>query len=72
MLVLVLPWPNIDLCVIDGASKHAFQAFYDSLRAEVADRKIDVVLVSPSYIKTNLSKNASTGKSDGSTLGGNL
>ncbi|XP_070579365.1 dehydrogenase/reductase SDR family protein 7-like [Ptychodera flava] len=40
------------------ASKHALQAFFDSLRAELANRDIHVTIVSPSYIKTNLSLNA--------------
>ncbi|XP_060063393.1 dehydrogenase/reductase SDR family protein 7-like isoform X2 [Ylistrum balloti] len=50
-----------------AASKHAFHAFHDSLKAEVADSNIDVCVVCPSYIKTNLSKNAVTG--DGSPYG---
>ncbi|XP_033737499.1 dehydrogenase/reductase SDR family protein 7-like [Pecten maximus] len=50
-----------------AASKHAFHAFHDSLKAEVAHRNIDVCVVCPSYIQTNLSKNAVTG--DGSAYG---
>ncbi|XP_069124676.1 LOW QUALITY PROTEIN: dehydrogenase/reductase SDR family protein 7-like [Argopecten irradians] len=50
-----------------AASKHAFHAFHDSLKAEVAYRNIDVCVVCPSYIKTNISKNAVTG--DGSPYG---
>ncbi|OWF52725.1 Dehydrogenase/reductase SDR family member 7B [Mizuhopecten yessoensis] len=50
-----------------AASKHAFHAFHDSLKAEVAHRDIDVCVVCPSYIQTNLSKNAVTG--DGSPYG---
>ncbi|KAK4309718.1 hypothetical protein Pmani_018648 [Petrolisthes manimaculis] len=50
-----------------SASKHAMQGFYDSLRAEVADSKILVSVVSPGYISTNLSLNAIT--KDGSTYG---
>ncbi|KAL1491143.1 hypothetical protein ABEB36_011785 [Hypothenemus hampei] len=47
-----------------SASKHALQAFADSLRAEVAQYNIPVTIVSPGYIKTQLSINAltSTGK----------
>lgn len=41
-----------------SASKHAFQAFFDCLRAEVCDKNITVSVLSPSYIKTNLSLNA--------------
>lgn len=44
-----------------SASKHALQAFADSLRAEVADNKIPVTVVSAGYIKTQLSVNALTG-----------
>lgn len=44
-----------------AASKHALQAFCDSLRAEVADDNIKVTLVSPGYINTALSINALTG-----------
>lgn len=43
------------------ASKHALQAFSDSLRAEVASHNISVTVVSPGYIKTELSMNALTG-----------
>ncbi|EDV90784.1 dehydrogenase/reductase SDR family protein 7-like [Drosophila grimshawi] len=44
-----------------SASKHAIQAFADSLRAEVASKNIDVSCVSPGYIRTQLSMNALTG-----------
>lgn len=44
-----------------AASKHAMQAFSDSLRAEVSKDNIDVTVVSPGYIKTDLSINAVTG-----------
>ncbi len=50
-----------------AASKHALQAFNDSLRAELADTKIGVCVVSPGYINTNLSWNAVQG--DGSNYG---
>ncbi|XP_042231858.1 dehydrogenase/reductase SDR family protein 7-like isoform X2 [Homarus americanus] len=50
-----------------SASKHALQAFFDSLRAEVANSKVRVSVVSPGYISTNLSINAVTG--DGSKYG---
>ncbi|XP_064113288.1 dehydrogenase/reductase SDR family protein 7-like isoform X1 [Macrobrachium nipponense] len=49
------------------ASKHAMQGFFDSLRAEVADRNVKVSVINPGYISTNLSLNAVTG--DGSTYG---
>lgn len=44
-----------------GASKHALQAFSDSLRAEVRKFNIFITTVSPGYIKTNISLNALTG-----------
>ncbi|KAJ9588148.1 hypothetical protein L9F63_018473 [Diploptera punctata] len=50
-----------------AASKHALQAFSDSLRAEVAQHNIQVSVVSPGYIATALSINALTGS--GSTHG---
>ncbi|XP_054257713.1 dehydrogenase/reductase SDR family protein 7-like isoform X2 [Macrosteles quadrilineatus] len=43
------------------ASKHALQAFCDTLRAEVAHHNVSVTVVSPGYISTNLSLNALTG-----------
>ena len=43
-----------------AASKHALQAFCDSLRAEVAGRGVLVTVASPSYINTQLSRNAVT------------
>ncbi|KAK3580732.1 hypothetical protein CHS0354_005740 [Potamilus streckersoni] len=50
-----------------AASKHAFHAFFDSLRAEIHDRNVHVCIVSPGYIQTNLSQNAICG--DGSKYG---
>ncbi|XP_039490646.1 dehydrogenase/reductase SDR family protein 7-like [Drosophila santomea] len=50
-----------------SASKHALQAFADSLRAEVANKNINVSCVSPGYIRTQLSLNALTGS--GSSYG---
>lgn len=44
-----------------SASKHAMQAFCDSLRAEMAEHNIKVLCVSPGYINTALSLNALTG-----------
>lgn len=52
----------------DAASKHATQAYFDCLRAEVERYGIPVTVISPGYIKTNLSVNAVTG--DGSKYGG--
>ncbi|KAM6962890.1 dehydrogenase/reductase SDR family member 7B [Aplochiton taeniatus] len=44
-----------------AASKHATQAYFDCLRAEVERYGIPVTVISPGYIKTNLSLNAVTG-----------
>lgn len=52
----------------DAASKHATQAYFDCLRAEVEHYGIQVSVISPGYIRTNLSVNAVTG--DGSKYGG--
>jgi len=48
------------------ASKHALQAFSDSLRAEMrfTGQNVGVIVVNPGYVRTNLSLNARTG--DGS------
>lgn len=43
------------------ASKHALQAFCDSLRAEVNEHNVKVTVISPGYINTALSLNALTG-----------
>lgn len=53
----------------DAASKHATQAYFDCLRAEIEHFGIPVTVISPGYIRTNLSVNAVTG--DGSKHGGN-
>lgn len=52
-----------------SASKHALQAFADSLRAEIAQHNIHVSVISPGYVKTQLSENAltETGASYGQT-----
>lgn len=49
------------------ASKHAVQAFADSLRAEVANSGISVTVISPGYVQTNISINAlsTSGESHG-------
>lgn len=47
-----------------SASKHALQAFCDTLRAEMAEHNIKVTVVSPGYIQTNLSVNALTGSGE--------
>lgn len=50
-----------------AASKHATQAYFDCLRAEIECHGIPVTVISPGYIRTNLSLNAVTG--DGSKYG---
>lgn len=52
----------------DAASKHATQAYFDCLRAEMECYGIPVTVISPGYIRTSLSVNAVTG--DGSKYGG--
>lgn len=47
-----------------AASKHALLGFADSLRAEVHKDNIRVTTVCPSYVKTDLSKNALTSTGD--------
>lgn len=44
-----------------AASKHALQAFCDTLRAEVAAHNVKVTVISPGYIHTKLSLNAING-----------
>jgi len=47
-----------------SASKHALQSFADCLRAEIADKNVNVIVVNPGYIKTKLSLNALTSSGD--------
>jgi short-subunit dehydrogenase len=49
------------------ASKHALYGFYESLRAEVYQHGIQVTLVCPGFINTDISRNALKG--DGSKYG---
>jgi short-subunit dehydrogenase len=44
-----------------SGSKHALHGFFDSLRAEVYEYGIKVLLVCPGFIQTNVSVNALTG-----------
>lgn len=50
-----------------AAAKHALHGFFDCLRAEVTAGNIKVTVLTPGYIRTNISLNAVTG--DGSKLG---
>ena len=44
-----------------AASKHALHGYFDSLRSEVFDKNIQVTMICPGFIKTNVSVNALTG-----------
>jgi short-subunit dehydrogenase len=44
-----------------SASKHSLHGFFDALRAEVARQGIQVTLVCPGFIQTNVSLNALKG-----------
>jgi short-subunit dehydrogenase len=50
-----------------SASKHAMQGFFDSLRIEVADSGVDVLVVSPGFVATEVRAHAFGG--DGKPLG---
>lgn len=50
-----------------NAAKHAAHGFFDSLREEVSERGIDVTLIVPGAVRTNVSINALTG--DGGLYG---
>lgn len=43
------------------ASKHALQAFADCLRAEIVGFNVHVMVSSPGYVATDVSRNAFTG-----------
>lgn len=43
-----------------SASKHALQGFFESLRAELAGDQIKITIISPGFIKTDVSRNAIT------------
>ena len=49
-----------------AASKHALHGYFDSLRSEVYDKNIDITIICPGFIKTNVTYNALTG--DGNPL----
>ncbi len=50
-----------------AAAKHALHGFFDCLRAEVSPLNIQVTILTPGYIRTNISLNAVT--KDGGKLG---
>jgi len=47
-----------------AASKHALHGFFDCLRAEVHDAGIQVCLLVPGYVNTNISRNALRGQGE--------
>jgi short-subunit dehydrogenase len=47
-----------------SASKHALHGFFDSLRAELEGEQVDITLICPGYVRTNVTINALKG--DGS------
>ncbi|GIY44812.1 hypothetical protein CEXT_325431 [Caerostris extrusa] len=47
-----------------SASKHATQAFFDTLKSELSHTNIHVCVVSPGYVHTNLSLNAVTARGE--------
>ena len=47
-----------------SASKHALHGFYDSLRAELFKDNIDITIICPGFIHTNVSVNALTGSGE--------
>jgi short-subunit dehydrogenase len=49
------------------AAKHALNGFFEALRTETADQGIDVTLVFPGFVNTDISAHALTG--DGGTYG---
>ncbi|MDR2238084.1 MAG: SDR family oxidoreductase [Chryseobacterium sp.] len=44
-----------------AAAKHALHGFFDSLRAELYLKKIDVTIICPGFVQTDISVNAVTG-----------
>ena len=43
-----------------AASKHALHGYFDSMRTEVFDKNINITLVCPGFVKTNVTLNALT------------
>lgn len=43
-----------------SASKHALHGYFDSLRSEVYDKKINITIICPGFIKTKVTLNALT------------
>ena len=47
-----------------AASKHALHGFFDSLRAEIHETGINILLVCPGFIQTDISRNALVGNGE--------
>jgi len=47
-----------------AASKHALHGYFDSLRQELYEHNVDVTLVCPGYVKTDVTINALTGSGE--------
>lgn len=47
-----------------AASKHALHGFFDGLRAEHVQDNIQVTLICPGFVRTNIANNALTGKGE--------
>lgn len=47
-----------------AGSKHALHGFFDSLRAEHAQSNLNISILCPGFVRTNISKNALIGKGE--------
>jgi dehydrogenase/reductase SDR family protein 7B len=47
-----------------AASKHAIQGYFDSLRCEIDKPNVNILLVCPGFVKTNVTYNALTGNGE--------
>ena len=51
-----------------SASKHALHGYFDSMRTEVFDKNINITLVCPGFVKTNVTLNALTGEGENQNI----
>jgi short-subunit dehydrogenase len=63
----VIGYVGVPLRSAYAASKHALHGFFETLRAETAKDGIQITIVVPGYIRTNVSQNALRG--DGTSYG---
>lgn len=63
----VIGYVGVPLRSAYAASKHALHGFFEALRAETAKAGIQITMVVPGYVRTNVSENALRG--DGSRHG---